>query len=284
MSKIKIKGQNAKGQKGFLFAICLLTFVFCGSAHAASNPLASQKHDKHAPIEITSDTLEVFQSENRAVFTGHVVAIQADDRLKGDQMIVYYRKQDDPDQAKNAKPAKSAGQRCYARTAGAIKKIDADGNVFLSTPEETASGAKGIYDVKHHEIHLSGSVVLTRGQNVLKGDKLVYNFDTGKSILAGGRERQVAAGRIGKQRVHALFVPDKENEQKKRGIEMNCRKREWNISGRGWFRPITVSKHSISASAMAAGRWCAMCPCACGEVKRWACSGPTAPARPPAFT
>ncbi len=183
-----------------LFLLICLSVLPYGAYAKPPVPAPAQKHDKHAPIDITSDTLEVFQAENRAVFTGHVVAIQAEDRLKADTMTVYYRKQDD---AAAKKKKTSTGPE-----AGAIKKIDADGNVFLSTPTETASGDTGTYEVEQQVIHLNNHVVLTRGQNVLKGDKLTYNLDTGKSVVTGG----TADAKPG--RVHALFVPENKDKSK----------------------------------------------------------------------
>lgn len=157
------------------------------------------KHDSKQPIEVTSDALQVFQEENRAVFTGHVVAIQGDVRLKADTMTVYYRAADKAEDAQK-KPTSPAEQN-------AIKKIDATGDVFLSTPEETASGATGTYDVEAQEIHLNQNVILTRAKNVLKGDKLVYSFATGKSVLTGGAAPVQGETQTG-GRVRALFVPE----------------------------------------------------------------------------
>jgi lipopolysaccharide export system protein LptA len=177
-----------------------LSVWFAASANAATNPLASGKYNTEGPIEINADTLEVFQVENRAVFSGHVVAIQDKVRLKSDKMNVFYRD-----------TAKDAGAKKGATNQGAIEKIEVDGSVFLSTPEETASGASGLYDVTGQKIYLNNNVVLTRGKNVLKGDKLVYNFATGVSTVTGGGSEQTAGG---KQRVRALFVPEKNNEKK----------------------------------------------------------------------
>src|SRR5690349_1055058 len=120
----------------FLLSLaCLATLPFTG-ALAKTPVLPGSSHNNKSPIEITSDKLEVFQEENRATFTGHVVAIQGDVRLKADGMTVYYRQQDN-----GKKKSKD-----MAGDANAIRKIDAQGGVFLSTPEETASGASGTYD------------------------------------------------------------------------------------------------------------------------------------------
>jgi len=160
------------------------------------------------PIEVTSDTLEVFQQDNKAMFSGHVVAIQGDVRLKADTMTIYYRKQNTPS------AHKTKAKETNSDATGAIIRIDADGKVFLSTPEETASGDKGIYDVEHHVIHLNDNVMLTKGKNVLKGDRLTYNFDTQQSVLTGGDGTPMTAtGKTGSQRVHALFVPEGGDEK-----------------------------------------------------------------------
>ncbi len=186
--------------------VFIASYLFAVSVYAASNPLAiGGKHDNNEPIEITSDALEVFQQENRAVFTGHVVAIQGDVRLKSEKMTVYYK----------ASEEKTAGDKTPAADEkNSIRKIEVEGSVFLSTPEETASGLTGVYDVENHEIRLNDNVVLTRAKNVLKGDHLVYNLETGKSVVTGGAtaaEQTAAPGR--KERVRALFVP--ENKEKK---------------------------------------------------------------------
>lgn len=180
------------------YALPLLacSLLLATAAQGATNPLAGIQHDSHTPIEVTSDALEVIQPENKAVFSGHVVAIQGSIRLTSDTMTVHYRKPADGSDTAKATVGKS----------DAIQKIEADANVFLSTPQETASGAKGVYDVEHREITLDGNVVLTRDKNVLKGDHLVYKFDTGQSVLTGGAEDTKAG--TGKQRVRALFVPD----------------------------------------------------------------------------
>lgn len=180
--------------------ICLMLALLPAGAFAKTAPLPVGKHDRHAPIEVTSDTLQVFQQQNRAIFSGHVVAIQENVRLKADKMTVYYRK-----------PADKAGKEKAPEDGGkdAIQKIEAEGGVFLSTPQETASGDNGVYDVMHQEIHLTGHVVLTREKNVLKGEDLTYNFTTGQSVLHGGTT-SAASATAGKStgRVRALFVPD----------------------------------------------------------------------------
>jgi len=188
------------------FYLCL-TLIMASSVAVAKEgaaPLPGLSVNHNAPIEVTADGLEVFQEENRAVFTGHVVAVQGQVRLKSDRMNIFYRK---PEKEEGAKKALDSN----AMQKDAIQKIEVEGNVFLSTPEETASGANGVYDVENHQIVLNDNVVLTKGNNTLKGDHLTYNLETGKSVFNGGGV-QTPDGKGG-QRVRALFMPDNTKQQ-----------------------------------------------------------------------
>ena len=150
---------------------------------SSSAPFVGTRTDTTLPIEITADTLEVKQSEQRAIFRGRVDALQGELRLRADELVVHYREnQKDPDQP-------------------GISKIEAEGNVFISSPKETGKGARGVYDVDRARIDLVGDVVLTQGKNVVKGDTLKMNLATGES--------KVASGKAGDGRVKGLFVPDK---------------------------------------------------------------------------
>lgn len=177
----------------------LILWMLTGAAAQAAPPALGSGNK---PIEITSDTLEVMQETHKAIFSGHVVAIQGDMRLKADRMIVHYRQQE---QKGKQVPDK--------QEQGAVSKIEAEGNVFMSTPKETASGARGVYDVDTKIINLYNQVVLTRDQNVLKGDTLTYNLASGQSKVTGAAS---AAQGKSPARVRALFVPEKNNDSDKK--------------------------------------------------------------------
>jgi len=173
----------------------LLVLALAGLLFGAGlTPAAAQldqlndSHDSQAPIKITADTLEVRQTENLAIFRGDVDAIQGDLLLKANMLIVHYRdNKETPDQP-------------------GISQIDAEGNVFVSSPNETAQGERGIYDVDNKKIWLTGNVVLTQGENIIQGEQLELDLATGQSKVFS------AASESGKrERVRGLFVPKKEN-------------------------------------------------------------------------
>ena len=162
---------------------------------------APAKSNADEPIEITADSLEVQQDKQIAIFRGRVQAVQGTMRLTADAVTVTYREQkaEQPQPQQRRAPAPAAGDGAM----GAISRIDAVGNVFVSSPAETAQGLSGVYDVDKRIVTLTGQVVLTRERNVLKGETLVWNLETGVSRLDGG---PATAGTTG-GRVKGVFVP-----------------------------------------------------------------------------
>ena len=160
---------------------------------------------KDQPIEITADALDVHQDEHKAIFTGNVIAVQGTSSLRSKVMTAFYNQENKPKPGAAA-AAKPAGQQ---DAPPGISSIEADENVVFTTPQETATGDKGVYTAADDTIVLTGSTVtLTRDQNVLKGQKLVYNMGTGRSVLTSTGGVQVDGVTVGKPgRVHGLFVP-----------------------------------------------------------------------------
>ena len=182
--------------KIFCFLNVVLVLLLQPSAALAQAALQQDK-----PIEITSDKLDVFQLEHKAIFTGNVIAVQGTTNMRSEQMIVFYHDSE-------AKPADGAMPAAppAAPNAQGIYRIEAEKNVVFTTPTETAIGDKGIYMVDTDSIDLVGAeVTLTRGQNILKGTKLNYNMKTGRSVLTGGAAAVAGSGKPA--RVHGLFVP-----------------------------------------------------------------------------
>jgi lipopolysaccharide export system protein LptA len=174
---------------------------------------------KDQPIDISSDKLDVFQNDHKAIFTGNVIAIQGTTNMRSEKMTVYYRDDSKPNASSASAPAEaSAAPAKNKASSGAqaqgITRIDAEGNVLFTTPTETARGDLAIYHADTDTIDLTGtSVILTRDQNVLKGTKMVYNMATGRSVLtSNGTEVSGSSSSVKPARVHGLFVPKSDNK------------------------------------------------------------------------
>lgn len=157
------------------------------------------------PIDISSNALEIQQAKQVAIFTGQVEAIQGDLRLKADTLKVHYR-QKSASPATGAKPpaGRTPPPAAQDDSMGAISRIEAIGNVFVSSPTETAQGETGDYDVDKKVVVLVGNVVITRGQSVLRGNRATVDMVSGRSTM------EVKPG----ERVRGLFVPDREAQQR----------------------------------------------------------------------
>ena len=119
--------------------------------------------DTSAPVEVTSDTLRVNQETGEAVFTGNVVIGQGEMRLSADSVTVIYAQ---------------GGQ-------SRIRSLDAQGNVTLVSGTDAAEAQAATYDVETGNVTLTGDVVLTQGQNVLTGDTMQVNLESGTAQVQG---------------------------------------------------------------------------------------------------
>ena len=171
------------------------SIIFCAWLMLAAPALAQQgvKLDSSQPIEVVSDTLEVLQEQQKAIFSGNVVATQGNINMRAATMVVFYR---------------DTGTGNAGATGEGIYRIEAEQNVFFASPLETAQGDRAIYDVDGATVHLYGNVLLTREGNVLKGTQMDYNLNTGRSVLVGGAPAQGGSGRV-----RGLFIPKKSGGQ-----------------------------------------------------------------------
>lgn len=161
-----------------------------------------------APINIEADLLEVDDKTKRASFRGNVVATQGGFSLKAKELVVHYAgsPRGELTQASADKPKP---QGAAPGQAGAIKRIEAKGKVIVATKDDqTATSEWADFDVEKQIVTIGGNVVLSQGENVLRGDRLVIDLKSGKS-------RFEVKGESGKQRIRGLFLPrqDKKDEQ-----------------------------------------------------------------------
>ncbi|MGU3492441.1 LptA/OstA family protein [Xanthobacteraceae bacterium A53D] len=141
------------------------------------NALQGFARNKDEPIRINSDSLEVKDKEKQAIFSGNVVVTQGDTTLRAPALLVYY----DGDVA--------AGVQGTAPTESSkIRKLEATGGVVVQTKDQTATGDTGVFEMRNNQVTLTGKpVVLTQGPNVIRGQRLVVNLNTGVSRFEGGR-------------------------------------------------------------------------------------------------
>lgn len=78
-------------------------------------------------------------------------------------------------------------------TNGELTRVEATGNVYFVTPDQSMRGSRAVYTLNDGQVLVTGDVILTQGQNVLTGGRLVYNVrtETARIESAGTRVRGV---------------------------------------------------------------------------------------------
>ena len=174
---------------------------------ASSGPARSlQAENKDAPVQIEAATLEVHDKSKTATFSGNVQVVQGDTTMKCRSLVVFYGQEvglgESTAQASNATNVKPP------RGAQNIRRIEARGAVTVITKDQSASGDLGVYDLKTKTITLSGNVVVSQGQNVIHGERVVVDTETGNARVESGATG-ASAGGPGSGRVRALIQPGK---------------------------------------------------------------------------
>lgn len=185
-------------------------------AQSISNTFSTFTSDTSAPIDIESNSLEIHEAKKIAVFEGDVIAIQDGWTLQTARLEVHYRDAEKTKPATGTKAAAAKAGEAGGKTDGSgtqITLLKALGTVLISTQDGQSSSSKWAkVDMRERKITVGGGVVLTQGENILKGDRLVIDLATGKSRLVTPGD---GANRPG--RVRALFIPGTASKKAKGG-------------------------------------------------------------------
>jgi lipopolysaccharide export system protein LptA len=189
-----------------------------GTTEGPAGSFAGLSKNSNEPIDIESDLLYVYDAKKYATFKGDVKAVQGTTTIRSSELDVHYVGSGSDSLTGAPKDAASAEKAAGAKkTEGValggdgtkISKIYARGNVVInSDQDQTTTSDWALYDVLAHVVTVGGNVVLTQGNNVLKGDRLIIDLTTGESRF----ENTGSAG-AGK-RIRALFMPKEKSGSK----------------------------------------------------------------------
>jgi lipopolysaccharide export system protein LptA len=124
------------------------------------------------PINIQSASLDYFDKEQKLVYSGNVVAVQGDSKLKCSTLVIYL-------------PPKAEGQASSSASTSQVQHMDATGPVTMISKDQIGTGDHGVYDKASDTVVLTGNVTLSQCANVTKGDRLVYLLKTGHATVTG---------------------------------------------------------------------------------------------------
>ena len=173
--------------------------------------------------------------------------VQGDTTMRAQTLDVFY---DGDGSTANALTSAQPGPGGQQR----IKRLDVKGGVKVCQNDQIVTGNEGIFDMQANTVTLQGNVVLTKEQNVLKGDRLVVDLTTGAAKIDGGKSGGASA----------LLIPivDPGREKEARAAIRSSRRPPTNSSPvrRRWAAAWLISPTFPSAmSPSAAGRLRSIC-------------------------
>jgi lipopolysaccharide export system protein LptA len=151
------------------------------------------------------DSLEWYDDKQIAVARGDAVAIRGDRRIRADVLTAHMTKNkpnpavakpggSDPTAARSkaepaaphpvaAKPGEAAGPLGDDAESSRISRVDAQGNVVVSTPTDVGRGDYGVYNADTGIVTLLGNVTITRGQDIIRGQYGVVDLNRNVSRM-----------------------------------------------------------------------------------------------------
>lgn len=172
--------------------ILSLFFFILAPILPAAGPVAAQTGElsKSTPIQIEADRMESRRQRNTVLFSGNVVAKQADLTIHADQMTVDY---------KPSSESEAAGD-----VTRKIKKLFAKGNVKIIKEGWISTGDTMEYNTEEGKVLVRGNARVWQDRNMVSGESIILYLDEGRSVV----ERGAGKG----ERVKAYIYPDNRPE------------------------------------------------------------------------
>ena len=162
------------------------------------------------------DSFEWYDAKQISVARGDAIAVRDTKRLRADVLTAHMTKEkpkpgENQPEAKtskavpataNAKTGAKAGPLGDGDEGSRISRIDAQGNVLVSTPTDVGRGDYGVYNADTGIVTLLGNVTITRGPNAIKGEYAVVDLNNNVSRMMPGP----SAPGTPASRVEGLFV------------------------------------------------------------------------------
>ncbi|MCA1999123.1 MAG: organic solvent tolerance protein OstA [Hyphomicrobiales bacterium] len=171
---------------------------------ASGTPFAGFGSNSKEPIKVDANKLEVFDKENRGVFSGDVVAVQGQTTVRCSVMTVFYVQS-----RQAAGSAAPAATPAAAPAAGqsSIRRIECQGPVSIVSGTQSATSNFMVYDAETDTVTLTGQAVIADCDNVQRGERVVYDVKTGRATVDAGA----------KGRVQGIFVQGSDDKKKTPG-------------------------------------------------------------------
>ena len=118
------------------------------------------------PVDIIADEMQWNDDQKVAYAIGNAIATQGEKKISADKLIVHLDQEEDTNE---------------------IILIEAEGNVIFTNKKEVATGKIAKYDFIKNNIIIENTVTLKRDDNIMKGELLVMDLNTGLSQITSDK-------------------------------------------------------------------------------------------------
>ena len=118
------------------------------------------------PVDIIADEMQWNDDQKIAYAIGNAIATQGDKKISANKLIVHLDQEEDSNE---------------------IILIEAEGNVIFTNKKEVATGKIAKYDFIKNNIIIEDTVTLKRDDNIMKGELLVMDLNTGLSQITSDK-------------------------------------------------------------------------------------------------
>jgi lipopolysaccharide export system protein LptA len=169
-----------------------------------ADPFGGFGGNSKEPIRIDANKLEVFDKEQKAVYSGDVIAVRGTTTTRSTVMTIFYDNKK-AQQQQGAGAVRNANGGNAPAQDGALKRIEFKGPVSVVNGSQTATANEMIYDAIGKVVILKGNAVVADGPNVQRGELMTYNTEDSIATITnpapGGR-------------VQGVFTPGSQDEGK----------------------------------------------------------------------
>ena len=119
--------------------------------------------DPTLPVEVTSDSLAVSQTDGTATFKGNVIIGQGEMRISAEQVVVEY---EDAERTR-------------------IERLIGTGGVTMVSGDSAAEAAEATYTIDTPTVVMTGEGLLPQAGSAMSGEKLTVDLTTGAGLMEG---------------------------------------------------------------------------------------------------
>ncbi len=118
------------------------------------------------PVDIIADEMQWNDDQKIAYAIGNAIATQGEKKISANKLIVHLDQEEDSNE---------------------IILIEAEGNVIFTNKKEVATGKIAKYNFIKNNIIIENTVTLKRDDNIMKGELLIMDLNTGVSQITSDK-------------------------------------------------------------------------------------------------